>query len=84
MEGPNVVDPEIMWDWIRAYGVPFYDTFWSCKGMKEYQFVYGHSFENAIKYIMRNAESSKDSEEIINAIKEKVDRIGDMSGIHFG
>ena len=37
-----------------------------------------------LKYIMRNAESSKDSEEIINAIKEKVDRIGDMSGIHFG
>ena len=28
-DGPNVEDPEIMWDWIRAYGVPFYDTFWT-------------------------------------------------------
>ena len=28
VDGPNVTDPEIMWDWIRAYGVPLYETFW--------------------------------------------------------
>lgn len=83
-EGPNVEDPEIMWDWIRAYGVPFYDTFWNCKGMKEYQLVYGHSFENAIMYIMRHAKSSRDNNEIMNAIKEKATRIGEVSGVHFG
>ena len=33
---------------------------------------------------MRHAKSPKDGEDIINAIKEKVTRIGDMSGIHFG
>ena len=22
-EGPNVKDPEIMWDWLKAYAVPF-------------------------------------------------------------
>ena len=28
-DGPNVTDAEIMWDWIRAYSVPFYETFWT-------------------------------------------------------
>ena len=42
-DGPNVKDPEIMWDWIRAYGVPFYNTFWGILGRKEYQFIYGYS-----------------------------------------
>lgn len=26
-DAPNVTDPEIMWDWLRAYVVPFYDSF---------------------------------------------------------
>ena len=28
LDNPNVADPEIMWDWLRAYSVPLYDTFW--------------------------------------------------------
>lgn len=40
LENPNVSDPEIMWDWIRAYGTPFYDTFWDIIGMKEYSLIY--------------------------------------------
>ena len=28
LDNPNVADPEVMWDWLRAYAVPFYDTFW--------------------------------------------------------
>lgn len=27
IEAPNVEDKNFMWDWIRAYGTPFYDTF---------------------------------------------------------
>lgn len=49
IENPNINDPEIMWDWIRAYGTPFYDTFWVIEGMKEYEFIYGKSFEDEIK-----------------------------------
>lgn len=30
-----------MWDWLRAYGTTFYDTFWVEQGMKEYEFIYG-------------------------------------------
>ncbi|MEG6523623.1 HNH endonuclease [Desulfotomaculum sp. 1211_IL3151] len=29
LENPNVSDPEIMWDWLRADGTSFYDTFWT-------------------------------------------------------
>ena len=39
-DGPNVTDLDIMWDWIKAYRVPFYDTFWSILGQKEYEFIY--------------------------------------------
>lgn len=44
LDNPNVADPEIMWDWIRAYGVPFYDTFWDLMGRKEYELIYNRSF----------------------------------------
>src|SRR5699024_4292664 len=40
LENPNVSDPEIMWDWIRAYGTSLYGTFWTIQGMKEYEFIY--------------------------------------------
>ena len=33
-----------MWDWIRAYGVPLYDTFWDLLGMREYKFIYKKDF----------------------------------------
>jgi len=44
LDNPNITDPEIMWDWIRAYGVPIYDTFWDLIGIKEYEFIYNRSF----------------------------------------
>ena len=27
LDNPNVADKEIMWDWLKSYAVPFYDTF---------------------------------------------------------
>ncbi|MGT2757313.1 HNH endonuclease [Streptococcus ovuberis] len=44
LENPNVVDPEIMWDWLKAYKVSLYDTFWIVQGLEEYQKIYGDSF----------------------------------------
>ncbi|WP_338554628.1 HNH endonuclease signature motif containing protein [Paenibacillus sp. KS-LC4] len=49
LENPNIADPDIMWDWIRAYKTPFYDTFWVEQGMKEYEFIYRKSLEEEIK-----------------------------------
>ena len=48
IENPNISDPEIMWDWIRAYGVSFYDTFWGILGAREYEFIYKKRFEKEI------------------------------------
>ncbi|MEC0329416.1 HNH endonuclease [Paenibacillus macerans] len=49
LENPNVTDPEIMWDWLRAYGTPLYDTFWVIQGIKEYEFIYHKSLEEEFK-----------------------------------
>ena len=83
-EGPNVVDPEIMWDWIKAYAVPFYDTFWGCKGLREYRFIYGHSFEKALMYIAEHSKTKKDKMEIVDYVKDKIHNPSIKSGIHFG
>lgn len=44
IEAPNVEDKNFMWYWIRAYGTPFYDTFWKIRAQKEYEFIYKKSF----------------------------------------
>lgn len=44
LENPNVMDPEIMWDWLKAYSTPFYDSFWIFQGVEEYQKIYTTSF----------------------------------------
>ena len=33
-----------MWDWIRANGTSFYDTFWNIRAQNEYQFIYKKPF----------------------------------------
>ncbi|MDI1352804.1 MAG: HNH endonuclease signature motif containing protein [bacterium] len=45
-ENPNVDDPNIMWDWLKAHKVDFYDTYWVLRGLKEYEFIYGKSLDN--------------------------------------
>ena len=49
IESPNVEDKNFMWDWIRAYGTPFYDTFWKIRAQKEYEFIYGKSYMQELK-----------------------------------
>lgn len=48
LENPNVSDPEIMWDWLKAYKVSFYDTFWYIQGMKEYKRIYKKSIREEL------------------------------------
>ena len=83
VDGPNVTDPEIMWDWIRAYGVPLYDTFWSIMGMKEYQFIYKKSFTQELVDIISSANLTFD-ESIQNRINEVTANVMNNAGIHFG
>ena len=55
MDNPNVADPEIMWDWLRAYKVPFYDTFWVVQGAKEYEKLYQTTWKEELKKRKINA-----------------------------
>lgn len=68
LENPNVTDPEIMWDWIRAYGTTFYDTFWTIQGIKEYEFIYKKSLEE--EFETRNI--SYDDNKFEKIIKEEI------------
>lgn len=44
IDAPNVESKTFMWDWIRANGTSFYDTFWDIKAQKEYEFIYHKTF----------------------------------------
>jgi hypothetical protein len=83
-EGPNVTDPEIMWDWIRAYGVPFYETFWCIAGMQEYKFIYHKNVTAEINDILNSAGISKNSEEINKIIKKNLRSVMEKISVHFG
>lgn len=66
-----------MWDWLRAYAVPFYDTFWNIHGMKEYERIYGVSFRQEMK--ARNI-TKKNREEINEMLNETIRK----ASYHFG
>ena len=83
VDGPNVTDPEIMWDWIKAYGVPFYETFWGILGMKEYQFIYKTTFAQDLSDIIAAA-NLKFDDEIKNKVNEITRTVMNKAGIHFG
>ena len=82
-DGPNVSDPEIMWDWIKAYKIPYYETFWFCMGLKEYHFIYGKSVMSDLNDIVNAAKELKeiDAAKIVEASKEKM---MNKFSVHFG
>lgn len=49
LDNPNVADKEIMWDWLKSYAVPFYDTFWIDQGYEEYEKIYSISITDELK-----------------------------------
>jgi len=40
-EAPNVSDPRFMWIWLRATCVPFYDLYWTARGIQEFERMFG-------------------------------------------
>lgn len=77
LDNPNVADTEVMWDWLRAYAVPFYDTFWNIHGMKEYERIYGVSFSEELK--ARNV-LRENQDEITEILKTMISK----ASYHFG
>jgi hypothetical protein len=68
-----------MWDWIRSYSVPLYETFWSILGAKEYKFIYGRSLYEEFKSL-----NAADDEELLNDFRECADGVMKKASIHFG
>ncbi len=83
IDGPNVKDPEVMWDWIRAYGVACYETFWNIAGLKEYEFIYHHTFRQDIAAVFNSAGISPKEEEFELVNRFMHDAVKDTS-FHFG
>ena len=81
-EGPNVNDPEIMWDWLKAYGVSYYGTFWKIVGMKEYRFIYRHSVLKEAETILESAGIPVDSPLAQKLFNDHLDRATQEASIH--
>ena len=60
-EGPNIKNPKFMWIWIHAHATPLYETFWSIRGEKEFEKMFGRKpFSN----IDNDSVSTKDLESL--------------------
>jgi hypothetical protein len=49
LEGPNVSDPEFFWDWLKAHRAIFNDTYWTTRGIKEYEFIYKRTLHSELE-----------------------------------
>ena len=83
-EGPNVNDKQIMWDWIRAYRIPWYDTFWMARGMIEYKFIYKKAVSQEIIDILERANIKIEPHKIKDLLDEIHEPIINEASIHFG
>ncbi len=83
-ENPNLRDKTIMWDWIKAYKVQFYDTFWLNLGLKEYEFIYQTNFLSDMNLILDVEEKNEDLEAISNEIKLTIREYATNASVHFG
>lgn len=78
-----MADPEIMWDWLKAYGVPFYETFWFICGIKEYQFIYHKTVHQELEDILTCAGVAPDSEEATEVINTYTKKMCEQASFHF-
>lgn len=83
-EGPNVEDSEIMWDWIKAYRVPFYGTYWYIRGEKEYNFIYKKSFYEDIQDVLSAAKVGNNPKTIGKIVAELMNQVKMNASAHFG
>lgn len=87
-EAPNVLDPEIMWDWLCAYTRFEMPITWLLRGMKEYEFIYGVSyeedFEAIYKLIKNQSPKNNGNDELSAEINELLKHAMQNAGLHFG
>jgi len=64
IDAPNIEDKDFMWDWIIANKTPFYDTYFTKKALKEYEFIYNKKFQDEL--IERDILSQRDYDIFLN------------------
>lgn len=77
-EAPNVADPRFMWIWIRATGVSFYDTYWTIRGMEEFEKMFSR------KPFITLSDYSGSMEKIMDEFKVLLSEEIESATIHFG
>ena len=66
-EAPNSSNPEYIWIWLRKNQVDFYDTYWTLRGIEEFERMFGRKpFEDS--------ESEIPSSELKKALREEVNK----------
>lgn len=73
-EAPNVNDSRIMWIWIRATAVGFYDSYWLVRGLQEFESMFGRKPFSGPEF------TQIDPSHIQNLVRESTRR----ATIHFG
>ena len=81
-EAPNVADPEIMWEWLKAYNTHSITSLGVLMALREYKFIYKNSFTHDAEYILNKANITEESESA--RIKEDLFSIGKGTSTHFG
>ena len=81
-EAPNVTDPEIMWDWLKAYNTHSIASLGLLMALREYKFIYKNSFRHDAEYILNKANIPGEID--YAKIKEDLFSIGKGTSIHFG
>jgi hypothetical protein len=73
-EAPNVADSRFMWIWMRATCVPFYDLYWTTRGVQEFERMFGRKPFSSFDF---DAVSEKEALELLREEMKK-------AIIHFG
>lgn len=58
-EGPNINDPRFMWLWLRTTCVPFYDLYWTARGVHEFEKMFGRKPFSSPDFNSQNLKKAK-------------------------
>lgn len=81
-EAPNVADPEIMWEWLKAYNTHSITSLGVLMALREYKFIYKNSFTHDAEYILNKANITEESD--CARIKAELFSVGKGTSTHFG
>lgn len=77
-EAPNHQNPEFMWIWLRATGVPLYGTYWTIRGWEEFQIMFGRMPLDWIAGLGADASALRDE------FYDELGREFEKTTVHFG